>query len=157
MARNERALSDPEHEVFARLEAAMVGFQPLECTIINRFAPDQYIRECRIPPGGCGTSMIHTVEHVFMVLQGVVMVRDDKGRIEIISAPHVGITKAGTKRALFVPPESPEVVWVTVHPNPDNKQDVDAIVARVTAPYDNPAVPPALANAWRKNQAALTE
>lgn len=132
----------------------MAGHPMAAAEAINRFVPGLYIRECRMPKGTLGTSMIHDVEHVFMILQGVVQVASgDEGAVTY-TAPHIGVTKPGTRRALHV---LEDTIWVTVHPNPDDGTDVEKIVARVTRPHENPAVAPERANQWRLNSTTLIE
>ncbi|WP_367871851.1 hypothetical protein [Luteolibacter sp. Populi] len=142
----------PLPDLLDRLEAAMVGHAVAECEVINRFTPGLYIRECRMKAGTLGVSMIHAVEHPFIVSEGVVAVTSEAEGTVIYAAPHTGITRPGTRRALYA---HTDVVWTTIHPNPGDGREVAAIVARVTEPHDNPAVPAELANQWRLNNITL--
>jgi hypothetical protein len=142
-------------EVFARLEAAMVDGPPMQSCVFNHFPEGLYVRETHFAAGTRGTTMIHRFDHPFFLLKGdVEVISEAEGPVRY-KAPHTGMTKAGTKRALRA---HADCVWITVHPNPDNERDIDKIVARITIPYENPNVPLDQANQWQNNQTlCLTE
>ena len=93
------------------------------------FGDNIYIREITMPAGQLITSKIHKYTHPYFILKGKVSVITEEGTMHI-QAPYWGITKAGTKRALYI---HEECVWVTVHSNPDDTQDVDKIEGKIIA------------------------
>jgi hypothetical protein len=133
------------------LEAAMAGHSPPVHQVFNHFAPGLYIREFHFPPGSKGVSMTHKFRHPFFIVRGAVRVISDNEGAVIYEAPFTGFTEPETRRALEVVGNE-TLVWITVHPNPDNETDADKIVARVTEPHENPAVLPHQGNQWRLNQ-----
>ena len=81
------------------------------CPLKHLFGDNLYIREITMARGTVLTSKIHKTTHPYFVMKGDVTVTTDDGTVRI-KAPHWGITKAGTKRALYI---NEETVWVTVH------------------------------------------
>ncbi len=81
------------------------------CPLKHTFGDGLYIREITMPKGCLLTSKLHKTTHPYFVLSGDVSVMTPDGPIRII-APYSGITKAGTKRILYI---HEETVWVTVH------------------------------------------
>jgi hypothetical protein len=131
-----------------QIEAAMVGGPPMVSHVVNHFPPGLYVRECHFAAGTLGTSMIHKVEHPFILARGVVEVMSEAEGSVTYRAPHVGITKPGTRRVLHA---LEDTVWITIHPNPDDCQDVETIVRRVTDEPENPLLPEGAGNQWRLN------
>jgi len=124
------------HSELDRLEASMQGHPPAECPVTHHFAPGQYIREIFIPAGTLLTSALHKTEHPFVVAMGrIVVVSETEGRV-VYQAPHVGITKPGTRRALFA---ETDVVWVTIHKT--DKTDLEEICADLIETRANPLLP----------------
>lgn len=136
-------------EIFTQLERAMVGGPPLDSRVYNHFPEGLYVRETHFAAGTCGTTMVHRFDHPFFIFEGDVLVGSETEGFVRYTAPCFGITQAGTKRMLKA---LKNTIWITTHPNPDNGQDIAAIVARITLPYENPDVPPDQANQWRNNQ-----
>ena len=144
-----RAL-DPDLD---QLEAAIAGaVTPASTPVIHRFTPGIYQREIHIPAGTLGTTMIHLVEHPFILLRGSLRVISDAEGATTWHAPHVGITRAGTRRALFA---ETDCTLITFHPTHDT--DVAKIVATLTATPDNPLIPAdsPVVNHWRHHGGAL--
>jgi len=77
----------------------------------HTFADGLYIRQITMPKGMLLTSKIHKTTHPYFVLKGDVSVLTEQGTVRI-KAPFSGITKAGTKRVLYI---HEETVWATVH------------------------------------------
>lgn len=107
----------------------------VECPVKHHFLPGLYIREFHMPKDAYVASVIHNVEHPFFIVQGKVTVSTNDGDSITYEAPFSGITKPGTRRMLY---SHEDVIWITVHQNPDNETDPDKIVARVTQPHTNP-------------------
>jgi len=92
------------------------------------FAPGLYGREITMPANMALTTMIHASEHIAILTKGRITVYSENG-IQEFEAPHTMITKIGTKRAMYT---HTEVVFITVHANPDNEQDIDKLVDKMT-------------------------
>ena len=99
------------------------ALMPLNHTFMDK----QYMREIFMPAGTLLTSKIHKVEHPFFVMTGKCSVRTEEGW-EYIEAPYVGVTKAGTKRILYI---HEDCNWVTVHPT--DQKDLKAIENEIIA------------------------
>lgn len=77
----------------------------------HTFTPGLYVREIFMPAGSLVISRIHLFEHPYMITKGSVSVYDGED-IVFIEAPFRGITKAGTKRILYV---HTDTTWTTFH------------------------------------------
>ena len=96
------------------------------------FTDGIYQRKVLMVAGRFITTRIHLTDHPYAIISGRVLVwTDDQGVIEL-SAPFTGITKAGTRRLLYI---LEDCQWMTTHANPDNETDPDKIVERCT--YNN--------------------
>jgi hypothetical protein len=96
-----------------QLEAKMVEMDnPVECPLKHTFTKGLYSRMIFMPAGSLLTSKIHKTEHQFVVLKGKLEVSIDGQKSELIVAPYHGITKAGTRRLLFI---HEDTVWQTFH------------------------------------------
>lgn len=90
------------------------------CPLKHTFSDGIYVREISIPKGMYIVGKLHKHSHPNFLLSGTVDVVTEFGK-ERLTGPLSMISKAGTKRALFaVTP----LVWVTVHENPTNTQDL---------------------------------
>ena len=96
-------------EVLAQVDGAKFGD---DCAPLRHiFGDGIYIREITMPKGMLVTSKLHKTTHPYFVLKGDVSVETETGTVRI-KAPYWGITKAGTKRILYI---HEETIWVTVH------------------------------------------
>jgi hypothetical protein len=75
------------------------------------FGDGLYIRKIVMPAGMLLTSKIHKKDHPYFIMEGLVTVLTDEGETTI-KAPFAGMTKAGTKRVIYV---HERTVWITVH------------------------------------------
>jgi hypothetical protein len=140
------ALTDPV--TIDEFEASLLGHPPMDSQVFNHFPPGLYVRECHFAAGTLGTSVIHNVTHPFFLARGAVEVISENEGPVTYRAPHFGFTLPGTRRVLRA---LEDTVWITVHANPDDGQDVEAIVRRVTADHKNPFLPPGIQPAWKLN------
>jgi hypothetical protein len=92
------------------------------------FAPGLYGRQITMPANLALTTMIHASENIAILAKGKMTIYSENG-IDVIEAPHVMITKIGTKRAIYC---HSEVVFITVHHNPENEKDIDALINKMT-------------------------
>ncbi len=74
--------------------------------------PGIYTRELTMPKGSLVFSRIHMETHPFMIVKGLVSVYDGSS-VQSLEAPYKGVTKAGTKRVLYV---HEDTTWITFHP-----------------------------------------
>lgn len=112
-------------------------FMLTEMEIVNEklthiFTPGLYAREFSAQANTLWISREHKTEHIFSVSKGAVSVWID-GVETLIVAPYTGITKAGTRRILFV---WEDLIWTTFHANPLNKNE-DEIVEEITEVHHN--------------------
>lgn len=81
------------------------------CHVKHIFGDGCYVREWNSPPDVFTVSKVHKIAHPFFVLKGKVSVLSGEG-VQVLTAPHYGITPPGTKRLLYT---HEETQWVTVH------------------------------------------
>mgnify|MGYP003649066932 CR=1 FL=1 len=99
----------------------------------HEFGEGTYIRRIIMPANMFILSAIHLVRHPYFVMRGKATVISDKG-LEMITAPHHGMTEPGTQRILYIHEESE---WITVHPT--EKTDIEEVISDVTSKnYDHP-------------------
>lgn len=107
------------------------------CPLKHSFADGIYVREIFLPKGVLVVGKIHKHEHPNFILKGEVTVFTESGGCERIKAPCSMISPAGTKRAVLA---KEDTVWVTVHSNPTNTQDLkeleDLIIAKNYDEYE---------------------
>ena len=112
------------------LESALESMPPeyhLDAPLTHVFTPGLYGRKVLMRKGALLTSRIHLTEHQFVVLRGVVSVWDGDEGVVTLRAGHNGITKAGTRRVLFI---HEDCEWMTFHAT--NETDPDKIVMQLT-------------------------
>lgn len=99
-----------------RIDEALPELRQLpqvECPLTHRFTPGMYAREIFMPKGALVISHVHKTEHPYVVMQGRVKVWTENDGVVEIAAPHVGITKPGTRRILEI---LEDCRWITFHP-----------------------------------------
>ena len=133
-----RAVIMAIHKDLAGREGAVLGGTP-ECDALlplkHTFIDDGYMREIFMPKGMFVVSKIHKRTHPYFIMQGDVSVLTESGVVRI-HAPFHGITKAGTKRVLYM---HEDTVWITVHPTQETdlgKIEED-IIAKTFDDLDN--------------------
>lgn len=95
---------------------------------VHWFAPGIYVRQITIPANMALTTMVHASENIAIISKGRLTIFAD-GKTETVEASHTMITKVGTKRAIYT---HSEVVFTTIHANPDNETDIEKLVERLT-------------------------
>jgi hypothetical protein len=96
------------------LEKAIVdNLDLIDCPLVHRFTDGMYIREIFMPKDSIVTSKIHNTNHPYTISKGKAMVTIDNGEWVELEAPYTGITKAGTRRVLYV---LEDCIWTTYHP-----------------------------------------
>jgi hypothetical protein len=92
------------------------------------FAPELYGREITMPANIALTTMIHASEHIAILSKGSMTIYSEDG-VKRVEAPCTMITKIGTKRAIYT---HSEVVFTTIHANPENEKDINKLVDKMT-------------------------
>ena len=114
----------------SNIDGAVSGDSDL-CPLKHSFSDGMYVREIFIPKGTVLTGKIHKHEHPNFLMRGEVEMFTEFGGYEKMKAPMSMISKAGTKRVVKA---LTDVVWVTVHANPSNTQDLkkleDIVIAK---------------------------
>jgi quercetin dioxygenase-like cupin family protein len=109
------------------LELAMKAMpeRQIEIPTFHHFAPGVYMREVRIPKGAALVGMIHKTEHLNILSKGKLRLATEDG-VRVLEASMVVKSTPGIKRAAEAIEDS---VWITVHPNVSNEQDVEKLKA----------------------------
>ena len=126
------ALTEPN--AMDKAEAELLKFPPVTCPLVHMFTPGLYVRQILMPAGTMVTSRVHKTTHPFIVLLGEVSVISETERITY-KAPYVGVTPAGTRRALYA---HVDTVWATFHANPEGIETADEMVEWLTDDAGNP-------------------
>ncbi len=120
-------------QVLMNLERATAELDdqlPLEDMTTHHFAPGVYARQFDLPAGSMVMGKIHKHAHLNFLLVGVVKVASEF-HTETFAAPRLWVSEPGIKRAVYT---MEDAMWVTVHPNPTNTQDLDELENEVIAP-----------------------
>lgn len=125
------------NETLNRFDAVASTYEQVECPVKHTFTPGMYGREIFMPKGTLISSKIHKTEHQYVVVSGEVSVWIEGIGIERIKAPYFGVTKPGTRRALFI---HEDCVWKTFHPTVET--DLEKVEAELIFEHDhkNPAL-----------------
>lgn len=128
-----------ECEKINRLEKWIAQMPPVEMPVKHSFThgPDGkvnlYCREIFMPAGTLLTSKIHKTEHHFVILSGSASVWTEENGSVTLNAGHIGITKPGARRVLFI---HEDCRWATFHPV--TTSDLKQIEAELIEPHDIP-------------------
>ena len=109
-------------------EGAFVGDNEY-CPLKHSFSDGIYVREISIPANTYIVGKIHLHDHPNFLMSGKVDVVTENG-IETLEGPLSMISPKGTKRALRT---ITSCVWITVHKNPTNTQDLSELEKIVIA------------------------
>lgn len=126
----------PDPDIVAA-ETVMAQHEQVECPVTHRFTDGMYVREIFMPEGILVASKVHKTEHFYVVLKGRVSVRIGD-RVEEVAAGHLGVTKPGTHRLLYI---HEDTTWVTFHPNPDNLTSLKELEEKIIAHHSIPELP----------------
>lgn len=108
---------------------AFLGDSPM-CPLKHSFSDGIYVREIFIPAGTILTGKIHKHAHPNFLMSGTVDVVTEGGGRETLKGPVSMISAAGTKRVVHA---LSDCVWITVHHNPTNTQNLDELERIVIA------------------------
>lgn len=120
----------PTREQIEALEREMFKHPQADIPVVHRFAKGLYMREIRVPADCLMTGRVHKAEHVSVMVSGEMDTLVD-GEIKRISGYHPFIAPAGTKRVGYT---HSEMVWLTVHLNPNELRDPAELEAMLCEP-----------------------
>lgn len=126
-----------------RAEDFLLAQPQVNLEAINHFAPGIYMREGRAPAGAIVTGREHRTEHFSILAKGKITVWTEQG-MATFEAPAIIRSLPGAKRIAYT---HTDIVWITVHPNPNGVTDETELVVRLTFP--DPRDPKELAAAFR--------
>jgi hypothetical protein len=121
---------DPTPEQLAQLARVLAAAPQIDVPVEHYFAPGVYVRKCTIQADAYVIGKKHRHRHPTMLVRGEATINTDAGMVRI-SAPHIWISQEGAQRALYT---HSECEFVTVHLNPNDTQDLEAIEADVIVP-----------------------
>ena len=99
-------------EAVVNTEGGMTGKELNRVNPVKHtFAGGCYIREIYNPANELIITKIHKKEHPFFLMKGEMSILTEEG-IQNIKAPYQGVTKPGTKRAIYT---HEECIFITVH------------------------------------------
>ena len=99
-------------EAVVNAEGGMTGKELNKINPVKHtFAGGCYIREIYNPANELIITKIHKKEHPFFLMKGEMSILTEEG-IQNIKAPYQGVTKPGTKRAIYT---HKECIFITVH------------------------------------------
>ena len=99
----------------------------LDPPVVSSFCKDVYLREIFMAKGSYVIGKMHKTEHFNIILKGQAYVMIDD-TITLVTAPMTFVSKAGQRKILWV---VEDMIWQTVHMNPDNITDVDELEERL--------------------------
>lgn len=94
------------------MQESMQDMEQAQCPITHHFTDGAYGREMLIPKGVCLVGARHKTNHFFIMLSGKCLISEDGVNSFEVSAPYIGQTKKGTKRAITALEDS---VILTMH------------------------------------------
>ena len=105
-------------EKITELEQAIISVEGTTGEVMHKanpvkhtFAGGCYVREIYNPANELIVTKIHKKEHPFFLMKGEMSILTEEG-IQNIKAPYQGVTKPGTKRAIYT---HEECIFITVH------------------------------------------
>lgn len=124
-----QALADCMLARVYRLEAALLERPQRDCPVRDTFRPGEWEREMTIPPWTVLTGAVHTSRHLVRIVSGAIEVMTPEG-LKWLRAPCEFVSEPGIKRAGRTFEE--KCVFTNVFDNPDDCQDLDVLVERVS-------------------------
>ena len=106
-------MQTPAQKTVTAMQEKLAKLPQVDMPLTHRFTPGLYVREIFMPKGTLVISKIHKTEHPFVCLKGHAAVWIEGVGVQQIQAGHIGITKPGTRRILWM---HEDTVWVTFHP-----------------------------------------
>lgn len=111
------------------LESEMEKLPRVEQPVEHFFADKLYGRVIFNPKDSFIVTKIHKQENISTLISGRLGVISENG-MEVIEGPKVFVTKPGTKRVLYA---QTDVLFSTVHQNPNDLRDLEALEDQIIA------------------------
>lgn len=93
-------------------EKTLLQLPQVECSVVHHFGPGVCIREVFMPAGTLAIGHKQRFEHLNVMLRGKVMIANDDGTTQILSAPVIFTGKAGRKIGYIME----DMVWQNIYP-----------------------------------------
>lgn len=94
-----------------RMEEIMVNMPQAPCPVVHTFHNGVYMRQVFMPAGTVAIGHYQKFEHINILVQGAVQVRNEDGSLTILEAPLTFIGQPGRKVGLVLQ----DLVWVNVY------------------------------------------
>jgi hypothetical protein len=94
-----------------RMEQAMVQMPQAPCPVVHTFHNGVYMRQVFMQAGTVAIGHYQRFEHINILVQGAVEVRNDDGSLTLLEAPLTFIGQPGRKVGLVLA----DVVWINVY------------------------------------------
>ena len=110
------------------------AFRPEHYDTKHEFADGLYLRQVIVPKGHLFVTKLHKKAHPLFIMKGKISILTEDG-VKTVEAPWYTITKAGTKRVIYV---HEEVIGLTVHATEETDLDKieDEVIAKDYAEFD---------------------
>lgn len=115
-----------ELERIERLEEYLFTLPQIEIPTFHFFADGVYLREIHAPAGAIIIGHRHQNE-CFNIMRAGRVLTITNGEVSEFVPPFMGKSGAITRKASFV---IEDMIWTTVHPNPDNEQRIEVLESR---------------------------
>lgn len=92
-------------------EQAMLQLPQVECSVVHHFGPGVCIREVFMPAGALAIGHKQKFEHLNIMLRGKVLVANDDGTTQVLTAPMIFTGKPGRKIGYIME----DMVWQNVY------------------------------------------
>lgn len=104
-------------------EKTLMQMPQAECSVVHHFGPGVCIREVFMPAGTLAIGHKQRFEHLNVMLRGKVMIANDDGSTQILSAPVIFTGKAGRKIGYVME----DMVWQNIYST--DLKNADAVEA----------------------------
>lgn len=113
----------PTRQQIERLQSALLAVRCDMPEAVHHFARGMYVREFSMPAGMVVVGKRHRHQHIVMVLRGHARIVTEHG-VDDVHAGFIGVSEPGAKRVVLA---FQDTTFATVHLNPDDGRDLEAI------------------------------
>lgn len=106
-----------------KLNEMTKGVHEVSCPVTHHFAPSVYVREVFMPAGSLVLGHKHLTKHINTMVTGRMLIYMGDKVTELV-APCTFISEAGVQKAANI---IEDCIWQTVHPNPEDIEDIDQL------------------------------
>lgn len=131
-------LSIPTLDEIRDLEAAIRDCPQIAVDMEHHFAEGTYTRTMKAPKGALIVGKMHRHSCTNIVSQGSILVWSEESARRV-DAPAIFTSPPGIKRVGLV---LENVIWTTIHPNPDNEKNLDTLESAIICPEQQLNPPP---------------